>query len=122
MDYLELPVSSDPYQVMYLSIAPDGNAFLARVELRFLPATGRWFFSISDAMTGESYVNQIPVVCSHGVLNDLMAPFRWRFQGAGLGSIFCLKAVEHPGSPDPGEDNLGEFRLIWGDRWKEGED
>ena len=63
------------------------------------------------------------LVCSHGVMNDLLEPFRWRFQGAGRGSLFCLKAVEHPGSPDPGEDNLGEFRLIWGDRWKEeGED
>ena len=121
MDYLQLPTSQDPYQVMYLSVSPDGNAFLARVELRFLPATGLWFFSLSDAMTGEIYVNQIPLIGSHDTLNDLLLPFRWRFQGAGLGSLFCLKAVEAPATPDPVEDTLQDFLLIWGDRWKEGE-
>ena len=52
-----LPVSGDPYQIMYLSVSPDNQSFLAKVELRYLPAPDRWFLSVSDAATGKEYVN-----------------------------------------------------------------
>ena len=122
MDYLILPTKSEPYQVFYLAASPDGHAFQARVELRWLPAPGLWFLSIADAISGEVYVNQIPVICSYEVLNDLLYPFRWLFRGSGIGSLFCLKAVDAPSTPDPSRDNLSDFILLWGDRWKEDED
>ncbi len=119
MDYIQLPFSPDhPCQTVYLPVSPDGNAFMARIDLRYLPAPGRWFLSISDAYSGEQYVNQIPLICSWETLTDLLEPFRWRFQGAGLGSLFCLKAVDKPASPDPSRSNLNEFILLWGDRWR----
>ncbi len=117
MDYIILPATADPYQVMYLPVSPDGHAFQAKVELRYLSAPGLWFLSISDAMRGELYVNQIPVICSCGDLNDLLYPFRWLFQGSGIGSLFCVKAVESPSSTDPGLENLQEFYLLWGNQW-----
>ena len=117
MDYMILPVTPDPYQVLYLPVAPDGSAFLAKVELRWLGAPGRWFLSISDAVNGEIYVNQIPLICSRGELNDLLLPFRWRFQGKGIGSLFCLRSGKNPAGEDPGRDNLGEYMILWGDRW-----
>ena len=119
MNYVQLPVTEDPYQVLYLPASPDGNAFRAKIELRYLPVPDRWFLSVSDAAAGTLFVNQIPVVCSYGELNDLFFPFRWQFRGSGIGSFFCLKAVDVPSSPDPSGNNLNEFRLIWGDRWKE---
>ncbi len=115
MDFIRLPVTDDPWQVMYLSVSPDGNAFSAKVELRWLSAPERWFLSISDAATGQEYVRQVPLVCSLEYLNDLLLPFQYLFLGSGLGSFFCLKAVEHPASVDPGRDNLAEFGLYWGD-------
>ena len=117
MDYIILPATSDPYQVMYLPASPDGHAFQAKVELRFLSAPGLWFLSISDALSGAVYVNQIPVICSYGDLNDLLYPFRWLFQGSGIGSLFCVKAVENPSSVNPGPENLEEYYLIWGDQY-----
>ena len=119
MDYLILPTIPAPYQVMYLPVSPNGHAFQARVDLRYRAAPGRWFLSISDAVSGAVYVNQIPVVCSLEKLNDLLLPFRWHFQGDGIGSLFCVKAVDRPRSADPGPDNLNEFYLLWGDRWEE---
>ncbi len=119
MNYIQLPTTSDPRQILHIPVSPDGHAFQAQVELRWLPAPARWFLSISDAMTGETFVNQIPLICSHAVLNDLLFPFRWLFQGSGLGSLFCLKAVDSPQTQDPSETNLHEFRILWGDRWKE---
>ncbi len=118
MDFITLPLTEDPWQVLYLSVSPDGNAFTARVDLRFLKAPGKWFLSIADGATGEQYVNQIPVICSWGVLNDLLEPFRYLFGGRGIGSLFCLKAVDNPSSEDPGQNNLKEFRLYWGDRFE----
>ena len=118
MDYLIIPTTDQPCQVLYLPASPDGTAFQAKLELRFLPATGLWFISISDAVSGTLYVNQIPLICSYETLNDLLFPFRWLFQGSGIGSLFCVKAVDVPASTDPGEKNLNEFLLLWGDQWK----
>ncbi len=118
MDYIRLPTAKDPRQVMYLSVCPDGNAFTAKVELRYLKAAGKWFLSIANGATGQVYVNKIPVICSHGTLNDLLEPFRYHFGGDGIGSFFCLRGTDHPSSPDPGQDNLHEFQLYWGDRYE----
>ena len=112
MDYYILPVTGDPWQVFYLPASPDGHAFEARVEL---PDKG--ILSISDTMTGQVYVNQIPVICSYGQVNDLLWPFRHLFRGNGIGSLFCLKAVEKPSTQDPSEHNLEEFRIFWGNIW-----
>ena len=116
MDYLILPVTPDPYQVLYLPVSPEGHAFLAKVELRWLGAPGKWFLSVADAVTGELYVNQIPLICSRETLNDLFEPFRWRFQGDGLGSFFCLRQGEKAEPADPERHNLTDFTLLWGDR------
>ena len=118
MDYQILPASDDPCQVFFLPASPDGHAFQAKIELRFLDAAGLWFLSIRDAVTGALYVNQIPVICSYETLNDLLFPFRWLFQGSGIGSLFCVKGVDQPSSVNPGRHNLKEFMLLWGDRWK----
>ena len=117
MYYMQLPTTDDARQTIYLPVSPDGTSFMARIELRYLPAPGKWFLSISDAYTGKLYANQIPVICSYETLNDLLIPFRWLFQGSGLGSFFCVKAVDSPATPDPSRENLTDFILLWGDRW-----
>ena len=72
MDCFILPFSEKPYQIMYLPVSPEGRAFQAKVELRFLEGAGLWFLSISDAVTGVSYVNKIPLICSY---EDHRVPF-----------------------------------------------
>ena len=114
MDYIILQPTADPYQIFCLPVSPDGRAFQAKVELRYLPAPDRWILSVSDAVTGEAYARNIPVVCSRGEINDLLLPFRFLFQGRGIGSLFCLKATDSPSTPDPSRNNLNEFYLIWG--------
>ena len=117
MDYYILPVTDAPYQVFYLPASPDGHAFESRVELRYFPSPDKWLLSISDTLTGQVYVNQIPVICSYEQINDLLWPFRHLFRGNGIGSLFCLKAVEKPSTQDPSESNLNEFQILWGDQW-----
>ena len=115
MNYYQLPFSSSPWQVFTLDLVIDGEPFHAQVELRWLPAPGQWFFSIRDHSTGELLVNMIPLICSCGEVNDLLRPFRHLRNGRGLGSLFCLRAAEESGAPDPTEKNLTDYQVLFGD-------
>ena len=117
MDDLILPTSSAPRQSMHLALSPNGRALEAEAELRYLPAPDLLFLTIRDAGSGELLVNQIPLICSYGELNDLLLPFSYLRGGKGLGSLFVLRAVDAPSTPDPSRDNLSEFRVVWGDTY-----
>ena len=93
--------------------ASEGDA--AGVQSGFERAGEAGVEGIADAITGQVYVPNIPVICSWEEINDLLFPFRFLFQGSGIGSLFCLKATESPSSQNPGRMNLSEFQLIWGD-------
>ena len=110
-----LPLTGDPWQVFTLDVVLDGEPFHAQAEIRYLPATDRWYVSIRDHASGELLVNMIPLVCSGGEINDLLAPFRFLRNGKGLGSLLCLRGTDEPSTPDPTEKNLTEFQLLWGD-------
>ena len=99
------------YQTFTMSIIPGGVAKRVRVELRYLYKPGKWFISIFDAATGDPLCLYVPVVASYEYLNNLLEPFSYK----GLGSIYCYPVVSEPSSPDPGENNLDEFEIVWGD-------
>ena len=113
--YWILPLNSSPRQVFTLALSPDGAPLNARVEVRYLPAPEEWVLSLWDADTDTLLVSGIPLIASHGTLNDLLKPFGHLRNGKGLGSLFCLRAVDAPASPDPKEKNLEEFQVLWGD-------
>lgn len=115
MTYYRFPVSSAPRHVFLMDLAPDGIPLHARVELRYLPAPDIWVVSIWDDAAGELLINQIPLRCSYGQINDLLLPFRYLRQGRGLGSLFVLKNTDAPDTQDPSVDNLYQFTVLWGD-------
>ena len=111
-----LPFTNDPRQVMTLDLTIDGEGFHARIEVRFLSAPGVWVISVWDNSNGELLINQIPLICSYGFVNDLAAPFRHLRDGKGIGSLFVIRAVDEPSTTDPGEGNLTEFKVLFGDK------
>ena len=115
MNYAILPLTEDPWQVFTLDLTIDGEPFHAQIEIRYLPAVDQWFLSIWDHASGELLINQIPVICSYGQVNDLLRPFRHLREGRGLGSLFCLRNTDAPSTPDPAKGNLTEFQLLFGD-------
>ena len=117
MSGYELYLTKDPWQVMTLDVELDGTAFHAQAEIRYLPAAGQWFLSIWDHSSSELLVNMIPLICSCGEPNDLLLPFRHLRGGQGLGSLFCLRGTDEPGTRDPGEGNLTEFTVLWCDSY-----
>ena len=121
MTYSVLSLTNDPWQIFTADITIDGEPFHAQLEVRWLPAAGRWFLSVWDHASGELLVNQIPLVCSYGPLNDLLYPFRHLRGGKGLGSLFCLHSADSTVVADPGRDDLSEFSLLFGDTFDEEE-
>jgi len=120
MTYYTLPLTEGERQVLTLEIAPDGIALQARVEVRYLPAPDLWVISIWDNSSGVLLINQIPLICSYGEINDLLLPFRHLRKGKALGSLFCIRAVDEPSTPDPAEGNLTQFQVLWGDMFDAG--
>ena len=112
-----LPLTLDPWQVMTLDVVIDGEEFHAQVEIRYLPAPDHWVVSIWDHSSGELLVNMIPLFCSYGEVNDLLAPFRFLRNGKGLGSLICLRGTDEPSTTDPVGNSLNEFQLYWGDTY-----
>ena len=115
MTYSVLSLTNDPWQIFTADITIDGEPFHAQLEVRWLPAASRWFLSVWDHAAGELLVNQIPLVCSYGPLNDLMFPFRHIRDGKGLGSLFCLRCADSTVFADPGKDDLEDFQILFGD-------
>ena len=112
--YYILPLTEDPRQIFTLDLNLDGEPFRARVEIRYLPAPDGWVISVWDNSSGELLVNQIPLVCSCGEVNDLLQPFRYMREGQGMGSLFVIRDTDEPSTPDPAKGNLTEFRVLWG--------
>ena len=117
--YYILPLSEDPRQVFTLDLTIDGNAFHARIEIRYLTAPDLWVISIWDNSSGELLINQIPLICSYGQVNDLLLPFRYIRGGLGLGSLFVIRNTDRPRTPDPSSGNLTEFKILFGDTYAE---
>ena len=115
--YCIFPLTEDPRQVFTADLMIDGENFHSRVEVRYLPAPDCWMISVWDNSTGEMMINQIPLICSYGEVNDLFLPFRHLRNGLGLGSLIVMKNVDEPRTPDPSAGNLTEFRIIFGDTY-----
>ena len=115
LSYTELPRTNDPRQVFTVDVTDDSVALHARVELRYLSAPDQWVISIWDNASSVLLINQIPLVCSYGELNDLLLPYRYIRDGAGLGSLFVLRNKDESVAANPSKDSLTDFSLLWGD-------
>ena len=118
--YIELPLTEDPRQVFTTDLTIDGTAFHARIELRYLSAPDQWVISIWDNASSELLVNQIPLVSSGAdLMNDLLLPFRYLRNGAGLGSLFVLRNTDDASFQNPAKGNLSNYSLLWGDTFRD---
>ena len=115
LSYSELPITNDPRQVFTVDVVIDGIALHARVEIRYLSALDQWVISIWDNATSVLLVNQVPLICSYGELNDLLLPFRYIRDGSGIGSLFVLRNTDEPSTVNPAKGNLMEFQVLFGD-------
>ena len=79
------------------------------------PTDSRTSIYVWDNSSGELLVNQIPLICSYGEVNDLFQHFRHLREGWGMGSLIVLRAVDEPRTENPSAGNLTEFTVVIGD-------
>ena len=115
LSYTDLPLTNDPRQVFTVDVTIDGTALHARAELRYLSAPDQWVISIWDHAASVLLVSQMPLICSYVELNDLLLPYRYIRDGAGIGSLFVLRNTDEPSAVNPSKGNLTEFRVLFGD-------
>ena len=115
LSYTELSRTNDPRQVFTVDVTIDGTPLHARVELRYLSAPDQWVISIWDNASSVLLINQVPLICSYGELNDLLLPYRYIRDGAGLGSLFVIRNTDEPSTSNPAKENLTGFQVLWGD-------
>ncbi len=103
-------------QVMTLDIEPDENRFTVSLRLEWMDYIGKYMLSIWDAMTGEAFITNVPLVASSDdILVDLIRQIAYK----GLGSLYCAPIAKDPLYEDPHLGTLNEYELVWGDSfWK----
>ena len=85
------------------------------IELRYLEATEKWYLTMVDAESGESYFRYVPVVACYNELNDLILPFSYK----DIGMVFCVSMVDNPDSVNPEKEDMRQFAVVWGDAYDE---
>lgn len=112
MTMLEIPLDSDSlYQITNFNAKVGRITRRLRVEVRYLYYTDKWYLTVIDAQTGESYCRYVPLVTSSVELNDMVTLYKHK----DIGWFACVARGDHPSSEDPQKDNLSEFALVWGD-------
>jgi len=84
-------------------------------EIRYLEATEKWYITMTDAETGESYFRYVPVVACYEEGNDLILPFHYK----DIGMVFCVSLVDSPESENPEKKDFNQFAVVWGDKYDE---
>lgn len=98
-------------QAIITTIEVKGVAKRVRFEFDYMEAPDKWYVSLYDAQSGESYCINIPVIASYTGKNDLFEPYHYK----NIGELVCIPAVDEPSSTDPSIDNMDEFMVIWGE-------
>ena len=114
MGFLTLKTSDAQQQTRTLTVTSGGRTVSLRVTLRLFRAIDTWCASIVDAVTGESLVQNVPLIStsvSAGYANDLL----WQFVYKRIGSLWVLPRVSEMDGLNPDADTLNRFAVVWGD-------
>ena len=114
MGWHQIPIENIANQEFDLAVEADGRVISLRVHLNYNTEGGFWRMDISDGITGEALVCNIPLVTGEYPAADLMAPFQYM----GLGSVMILQVSEDTYSDGdiPDLNNLGtDYLMVWGD-------
>lgn len=114
MEPIVLSTSDSERQMKTVIITPNDKTVSLRVEIRRLCATDRWYISITDAATGESLVQYVPLVSSTlDTLNNLLRQFSYM----GIGGLWVIPLSAEDEDTDPADGTLNRYAIVWGDSY-----
>lgn len=101
----------DLYTSIETVVPIDGKQTRVRFELRFLEKTNKWYLSMFNSETGESYFRFVPMIGCVDDVNNLILPFSYK----GTGFVICAAIIDNTDSVSPEKDNVSDFGIVWGD-------
>ena len=115
MEYIQInPIKDSTYQSITLTLSVKGATKRVNLELKYEDKTDRWYMSLFDIQTGETYFLHIPLLSSpDDSFNDLFLPFRYK----NIGFLVCFPKSSNVETENPSKDNLNDFYIIWGDEF-----
>jgi len=106
VNFMQIPLTSDPDQNFICTIPVDNKNITLKLRVRFNTAGNYWTLSIMDPKTGNSILDNIPLVTGTDILGQ--------YEYLNLGSAAIIN-VGNSTMDSPDSTNLGtDFILIWG--------
>ena len=104
-----IPLTSLNNQVFSAQLTVNGQALTLGLVLSYSPMAGYWQLAVSD-VNGVQLLASVPLVTGRYPAANLLA----QYQYLNIGSAYLLNTGNAP-ADYPGQNNLGQFSLLWGD-------
>ena len=109
--YNIVPLTVEPNQNFVCTIPVDAKNITLQFTCRYNTEAEYWFISVSDAQTGQYYIDSVPLITGVYPAADILEQYAY----LGIGSATIVKIGSIAGDY-PDSTNLGtDFVLVWGD-------
>lgn len=104
-----VPLTSLNNQTFAVQLTVNGQALTLNLTLTYSPMAGYWQLAVAD-VNGARLISSIPLVTGLYPAANMLA----QYQYLNIGSAYLLNTGNAP-VDYPGQTNLGQFSLLWGD-------
>ena len=107
-----IPLTNEPNQNFRSTIPVNGQNMSFDFTFRYNSEAHYWIMSVSDAISGQMFVSDIPLIAGVYPSANLLE----QHEHLRIGAAVVVKT--NPDNPDdaPNADNLGtDFVLVWGE-------
>lgn len=111
MALYEIPLDTTPDQQFRITVDINGENVPLVMRLRYNTEGDFWHMDISDGITGEMRLSNVPLLTGQYPAANIMRQFKYM----GLGDAVIVKTTDGAESDSPDFYNLGtDFVLVWG--------
>ena len=110
MNYVEIPLTTDPNQNFIITIPVDNKNITLSLFIRFNSIGNYWVMQVKDK-SGNILIDSLPLITGDYPAGDLLG----QYQYLNIGSATLIKTGSSA-QDNPNSTNLGsDFILVWGD-------
>ena len=104
-----IPLTSLNNQTFAAQLTVDSKSLTLNFTLSYSPMAGYWQMSIAN-VNGVPLIASMPLITGRYPAANMLA----QYQYLKIGSAYLLNTGNAP-ADYPGQNNLGQFSLLWGD-------
>lgn len=111
MAWHEIPLDTYPDQEFSITVEVNDMNIPLIMRLRYNTEGDFWHMDVSDGVTGEMLISNIPLVTGEYPAADILR----QFEHIGIGQAVVLAVTDNTAGEIPGLSDLGtDFVLLWG--------